>query len=968
MSVTTDFEFDVFLSHSSKDKATVRNIAERLRSDGLKVWFDEWVIKPGDSIPSKIEEGLEHSRVLVLCMSSNAFGSDWAQLEYQTFRFRDPLNKSRRFIPLRLDEAPIKGSLSQFLYINWRPVDREEEYAKLLEACSGGERTVGIKKQAEGGWSLVRPEEVVIDRDSRDDFSVRIKDTLARRVGMQCSNPYCRRTTSGPQSDPNKSVNIGVAAHITAASARGPRYVPTLSKRERSSIENGIWLCQNCAKLVDSDEKRFTVELLRQWKKAAEDAARQGVETSGNTPTSSQIAARISVHPYATVARPDNECSILLRERLYREDFEEGSVICPPAWDNITETLSKQKIVAVEAPPGSGKSTLAAWVGWKLSRDTYVEYFSGRNFQNSCESALTDELNSLTDETVVLLDDAHLVQSHLDYLMRSSLASRMRFLFLSRPRGFSNILGIPAPIDLSGCEESIAQEMANRYTATPEEAKSLLSKNNHILVLTKWLLGAMEQNPLQCNLTLESTVLTKLKEFWDSDKELLRLVLVLSAYRWLELQCFIDNLTEKYGFTTETIDSLCAKLYEAVLDSGSKSIFLDRHPILAWHFHKVASKFQYYTRDVLKPTCDALEIDHSTLRDFTFGSVVLGAAVVNGSLHAMDVRDRLLFSFHSDCPDFSRAAAHIDLQVNPAVECLDTSTIERRLIISFAAYDAMRREHDEKGAWDELTILREKLGVADSPTTNFESKGYLLYQVGYHYVLTNQLEKALGFFEKAAEADDLWAKRMNSDIHLGKAAMSRIMAVRAKADVLMATSTNATDPSPNLKEIANLARKLEAERIRLEYLISEARGIDWSWLQRWHLNALIHLAELHGCLGKEDSVESLVREAIDVAPAINETASTDQSATRAKATLAFYQGHFDTVVELLQNIEIGKAKSGELSGRLAQLLALSYRKLGNPAQCKRWCQWLAEKCPVDKANGPSVEWAKAVLKSSFFSE
>ena len=90
---------------------------------------------PGDSIPAKIEEGLEHSRVLVLCMSANAFGSDWAQLEAGTFRFRDPLNKERRFIPLRLDDAPIKGSLAQFLYINWLPEDREQEYAKLLEAC-----------------------------------------------------------------------------------------------------------------------------------------------------------------------------------------------------------------------------------------------------------------------------------------------------------------------------------------------------------------------------------------------------------------------------------------------------------------------------------------------------------------------------------------------------------------------------------------------------------------------------------------------------------------------------------------------------------------------------------------------------------------------------------------------------------------------------------------------------------------
>ena len=106
------FDYDVFLSHSAKDKPVVRDVAERLRKDGLRVWFDEWEIRPGYSIPAKIEEGLERSRVLVLCMSANAFGSDWAQLERYTHTFRDPLNKERRFIPLRLDDAPIKSSVS----------------------------------------------------------------------------------------------------------------------------------------------------------------------------------------------------------------------------------------------------------------------------------------------------------------------------------------------------------------------------------------------------------------------------------------------------------------------------------------------------------------------------------------------------------------------------------------------------------------------------------------------------------------------------------------------------------------------------------------------------------------------------------------------------------------------------------------------------------------------------------------
>jgi GTPase SAR1 family protein len=112
----------------------VRELAERLRKDGIRVWFDEWVIKPGDSIPSKIKQGLEGSRVLILVMSANAFGSDWVTLERHTFLFRDPINTQRKFIPLRLDDAPIRDMLKQFSYIDWRKKS-EEEYKKLLSAC-----------------------------------------------------------------------------------------------------------------------------------------------------------------------------------------------------------------------------------------------------------------------------------------------------------------------------------------------------------------------------------------------------------------------------------------------------------------------------------------------------------------------------------------------------------------------------------------------------------------------------------------------------------------------------------------------------------------------------------------------------------------------------------------------------------------------------------------------------------------
>jgi len=111
------------------------------------------------------------------------------------------------------------------------------------------------------------------DATSRDDFSERTKLVLAARAGNLCSNPDCRASTAGPQLDPARAVNIGVAAHITAASPGGPRYRTELSAETRRHPGNGIWLCQTCAKLVDNDVYRYTEEVLRRWKQAAEHAA-----------------------------------------------------------------------------------------------------------------------------------------------------------------------------------------------------------------------------------------------------------------------------------------------------------------------------------------------------------------------------------------------------------------------------------------------------------------------------------------------------------------------------------------------------------------------------------------------------------------------------------------------------------------------------------------------------------------------
>ncbi len=112
----------------------------------------------------------------------------------------------------------------------------------------------------------------------RDEFSKDVKETLAKRVGTLCSNPQCSVPTYGPSESPSKSLNKGVAAHIRAAAQGGPRYDPNISSEERKCISNGIWLCESCAKLIDSDQKRYTIEIIERWKSVAEERARKALE------------------------------------------------------------------------------------------------------------------------------------------------------------------------------------------------------------------------------------------------------------------------------------------------------------------------------------------------------------------------------------------------------------------------------------------------------------------------------------------------------------------------------------------------------------------------------------------------------------------------------------------------------------------------------------------------------------------
>lgn len=129
------FDYDVFLSYSWNDKEAVRVCATKLEGAGLKVWFDEPISPPGQAIALWPDSALDRSRTLVLFMSANALASNWTKLESGTLRFRDPLNKAKRFIPVRLDDVEPPDSLRENLFVDLRNPGDPDGFERLLDAC-----------------------------------------------------------------------------------------------------------------------------------------------------------------------------------------------------------------------------------------------------------------------------------------------------------------------------------------------------------------------------------------------------------------------------------------------------------------------------------------------------------------------------------------------------------------------------------------------------------------------------------------------------------------------------------------------------------------------------------------------------------------------------------------------------------------------------------------------------------------
>jgi NADPH-dependent 7-cyano-7-deazaguanine reductase QueF-like protein len=74
--------YDVFICHASEDKDYVNLLAERLKQEGLEVWYDAFEISWGDDLRPAIDNGLKNSKLGIVILSKIFLGKKkWTEYE-----------------------------------------------------------------------------------------------------------------------------------------------------------------------------------------------------------------------------------------------------------------------------------------------------------------------------------------------------------------------------------------------------------------------------------------------------------------------------------------------------------------------------------------------------------------------------------------------------------------------------------------------------------------------------------------------------------------------------------------------------------------------------------------------------------------------------------------------------------------------------------------------------------------------
>lgn len=160
----SDYQWDVFICHASEDKdSVVRPLALELKRLGLRVWYDEFTLRLGDSLAEKIDEGLAQSRFGVVILSRSFFAKNWPKRELNGLASRETIHGRKVILPVwhEIDEecvVRVAPMLADKLAA--RTTDGIEHVAREIFELLNETDTMSAEQEAEPGGSSGSPSNV----------------------------------------------------------------------------------------------------------------------------------------------------------------------------------------------------------------------------------------------------------------------------------------------------------------------------------------------------------------------------------------------------------------------------------------------------------------------------------------------------------------------------------------------------------------------------------------------------------------------------------------------------------------------------------------------------------------------------------------------------------------------------------------------------------------------------------------
>lgn len=136
-----EYEWDVFVSHNRAQKPWVRQIVKQWRELGLRVFFDEDCITPGEHIVTGVERGLAGSRFVILVITPASVQSKWVAMEIINSVYADPDGRCGLLVPIVLepiDFGQLRVSIRGLNMVRLdEPAERDSNYARLMDFLFG---------------------------------------------------------------------------------------------------------------------------------------------------------------------------------------------------------------------------------------------------------------------------------------------------------------------------------------------------------------------------------------------------------------------------------------------------------------------------------------------------------------------------------------------------------------------------------------------------------------------------------------------------------------------------------------------------------------------------------------------------------------------------------------------------------------------------------------------------------------